>query len=335
MAFQSKGLIGYNSVSISQLKVAQQFIPELVEALKSVDNESKTYLSIADYGCSEGMNSITTFTEAFLQFRQVSSTPIFITHTDLPENNWSAVNKAAGDPEKSYVSLGDIFFSTLGRSFYNQIFPESSIDIGYSSFAMHYLSKRCQRGPGEYGWIFPNARRQGFQDFTHLLSLRIKELKPNGTFLIILTGREQLDLDPTFSMFLCGSVKRLLEKNIITEKEFSQYVWHSYPYHIDELKEIFEGFQGKIVLERCEYGKRLLPYYEEYLMTGDKEKYIEDILRMMRIMMRHPLFGCLEREEQDKERVLELVLNEIKEGIQQEVKEIYQDYNIVLFRKLE
>ena len=87
MAFQSKGLLGYNKVSASQLQVALKFIPEFVDNLKVASNVAENIIIIADYGCSEGKNSMITFTTIFKEFRTISDKPIMLIHTDLPENN--------------------------------------------------------------------------------------------------------------------------------------------------------------------------------------------------------------------------------------------------------
>ena len=119
MVFQSKALIGYNKASIMQLVMNLEALPLLTHYLHQVSSLSEETLRITDYGCSEGFNSMQLFSKAFQEFRQYSTKPIFILHTDLPENDWATFFDTMNNSSESYLTFDNIFFSALGRSFYN------------------------------------------------------------------------------------------------------------------------------------------------------------------------------------------------------------------------
>ena len=73
---------------------------------------------LADYGCSEGYNSMIYFNTLFQAFREHSDREISITHTDLPDTNWVLVNNTLTSSEESYLKLENIYFSTIGKSFF-------------------------------------------------------------------------------------------------------------------------------------------------------------------------------------------------------------------------
>ena len=333
MAFQSKGLLGYNKVSASQLQVALKFIPEFVDNLKVASNVAENIIIIADYGCSEGKNSMITFTTIFKEFRTISDKPIMLIHTDLPENNWNIVCNTINNSEESYINMPNIYYNCVGRSFFNQLLPSNSVHMGYSSFAMHYFSKKPQRNEEYYGWAFPAGKIQGFADLTHLLTIRLKELINGGTFNLIINGREGEE-DNSFAQYLMKPMKNLLDQGIITNSEFKNYVWHSYPYNTAEVLEILNNFTDKIEILRCEHGKILFPYYVEYLETKNLEEYNSNIYNMMKVMMKHPVTTCLERTDDEKNRILSLAVDDSTRMITDKLPEIFQDFIFIIIKKL-
>lgn len=333
MAFQSGGIHGYNQVSHGQLMAALKFKDDAVECLRNVNIPEDELLHIADYGCSEGFNSVVTFSEIFTEFRKSRNSPISITHTDLPQNNWTEVNRLIVESDKSYLNLGNIFYSTIGRSFFNQIFPKESVHFAYSSFAMHYLSTKPHRDEGEYGWAFRNGKAQGYKDMKHLLNIRLEELVAGGYLVMVIFGRENENEDPSFSRFSFHTIKELLDRGEILPEEFKYYVWHSYPYHISEIKEILQEFDSRLDVVKCEYGKDLFPYYSEYIETGDFEVYEKKITDMMRIMMKNALFTCLKRSEEEKIELLNKAIDEVKLSLRNNPQPLYQDYLTVIIMK--
>lgn len=333
MAFQSKGLTGYNNVSSSQLKVAQQFIPDLVQALSDSTNLTSGPLQVVDYGCSEGKNSMLTFAEAFAEFRKTSDKAISLLHTDLPENSWSTVYNIINTSPESYTHIENIYYSTLGRSFFNQIVPSNSVHLGYSAYAMHYLSQKPKRNDGEFNWVFPAATHQAFSDLTSLLTNRLEELVVGGTLHIVINAREG-DEDPSFNKYNFGSMKNLLDQGVITTEEFKNYVWHSYPFNTNEMLIVLKKFGEKIEIKKCHHGKIFFPYYEKYLHEKNLEVYKNEMKDMMRVMMRHPVLTCLERTDEEKERIFQLALEEIGNILDRGVEELYQDYMIVIIKKV-
>ena len=229
--------------------------------------------------------------------------------------------------------MPNIYYNCVGRSFFNQLLPPNSVHMGYSSFAMHYLSKKPQRNDGDYGWAFPSAKIQGFADLTHLLTIRLKELINGGTFNLIINGREGEE-DNSFAQYLMKPMKNLLDQGIITNSEFKNYVWHSYPYNTAEVLEILNNFTDKIEILRCEHGKILFPYYVEYLETKNLEEYNSNIYNMMKVMMKHPVTTCLERTDDEKNRILSLAVDDSTRMITDKLPEIFQDFIFIIIKKL-
>ena len=333
MAFQSKSLPGYNSVSSYQLSVSLKYLPDLISSLISSDSLCPAAIRLVDYGCSEGRNSSLVFSEALSAFRKTSDTPVEIIHTDLPDNSWSTVYHTINDSPESYLHLPNIFYSTLGRSFFNQLLPSHSVHLTYSTFAMHYLSQKQVRGEGDCGLIFPAIKPQAFADMRHLLGVRLEELVTGGILHMIVSGRLGQGDSPT-GRILFGSAKKLMDRGVITREEFKNYVWHSYPYNVEEILEILEGFEGRIEVIKCEHGRKNIPQYDEYLETNDIEKFVEHTKRVMRVLMKNSFLGCLERSDEEKNRIFEIAMEEAIKALEESNEMTCSEYIFVVIKKI-
>ncbi len=116
-------------------------------------------LTIADYGCSEGRNSLAPVRAAIEEMRRVHSadTPISVVHTDLPQNDFSSLFATVADDPSTYA--GPNIYSQRGReSFYQHILPPHSVSLGWSSIALHWLS--AAPGPLDGIWYTDGTQSQ-------------------------------------------------------------------------------------------------------------------------------------------------------------------------------
>ncbi|GLS19526.1 hypothetical protein GCM10007874_25430 [Labrys miyagiensis] len=154
---------------------------------------------VADYGSSQGRNSLVPMSAAIevLRSRVGGSRPLSVVHTDLPGNDFSALFQLLDGDPASYLR-GDpaVFASAVGRSFYEQVLPPASVSLGWSGWAVQWLSRTpamildhvqiaCSRDE--------NARaayaRQAAEDWATFLHQRSKELLPGGRLVILTMAR--------------------------------------------------------------------------------------------------------------------------------------------------
>lgn len=99
---------------------------------------------IADYGASEGHNSLVPMAAAIARLRQRTSKnrAISVIHTDLPGSDFNALFQTlASDPDSYARGDAAVFPSAIGRSFYEQILPSASVTLGWTSWAIQWLSR--------------------------------------------------------------------------------------------------------------------------------------------------------------------------------------------------
>jgi hypothetical protein len=150
---------------------------------------------IVDYGSSEGHNSLAPVTVAIgiLRERIGRERAISVVHTDLPGNDFGALFQTlASDPESYLRDDPRVFASAVGRSFYEQILPDSTVTLGWSSWAVQWLSwvpalipDQVQVAYSQDGGVRSAFYQQAADDWRCFLIHRAAELKPGGRLVIL------------------------------------------------------------------------------------------------------------------------------------------------------
>jgi len=150
---------------------------------------------IADYGASEGRNSLKPMAAAIgaLRERLGRERPIFVLHTDLPGNDFAALFETlATDPDSYLRDDSATFAAAIGRSYYAQIVPARSVTLGWSSWAVQWLSRTPAEIPDQVQVAYsgdPTARnafaKQAADDWQTFLSMRSRELCPGGRLVVL------------------------------------------------------------------------------------------------------------------------------------------------------
>ena len=124
-------------------------LPLLKQAARLIQLDgSDRPIVIADYGSSEGKNSLDPMRTAIaaLRARAGLERPIFVYHTDLPANDFNSLFEVLESDPGSYIrGERNVFPSAIGRSFYQSVLPPSYVDLAWSSYAAVWLSQiPCQ-----------------------------------------------------------------------------------------------------------------------------------------------------------------------------------------------
>jgi hypothetical protein len=150
---------------------------------------------IADYGSSEGRNSLDPVAVAIgaLRERIGPERAISVVHTDMAENDFTALFRTLANDPNSYLQ-GDtaVFCSAIGRSFYEQILPANSVTLAWSSWAVQWLSRVPAPIPDQVQVFYSRdsvARvayaEQAAEDWRNFLSRRERELCPGGRLVVM------------------------------------------------------------------------------------------------------------------------------------------------------
>jgi hypothetical protein len=179
-------------------------IPLLEKAAQQISlNSDDRPIVIADYGSSQGKNSLAPIRSAIatLRMRAGRQRSIFVCHTDLPANDFSEMFALLeSDPESYLQGEPQVFPYAIGRSFYRSLFPPDYVDLGWSSYAAVWLSQIPVQIPDHFfipcstGSVRAEFDRQAARDWESFLTLRAAELRAGGRLVVALPA---LDHDGT------------------------------------------------------------------------------------------------------------------------------------------
>ena len=332
MAYQKYGLKDYNTGSSMQQHAALAYIPHLLENLNSVALLTSNAIKIVDYGCSEGYNSMTFFNTLLRLFRENNNQEVFVTHTDLPDNDWGIVHNLINTSEDSYLNLPNTFYSTIGRSFFQQILPNNSVHLGFSAFAFHYLSRKPIRKPNDTAMIHEALKEQGKIDILTILNHRINELAPGGILTIIASGSDKNTTEKLYT-FILHSMRNLVAKGIMTEDSLQKFELTIYKMNINEWNEALETYRDRIETIKVEMNEQSSPVYQKFLEDNDFDKYRDEIVRAVAIIGRPLLLSMLENSEEEAEILYKAFVEELRNLITEPVNHKFL-VALVMIRKL-
>jgi SAM dependent carboxyl methyltransferase len=186
----------YNRSSRVQAAGIAATLPLLEQAARTVPIGSGVEpVVIADYGSSQGHNSLAPIAAAIRALRERLGPirAISVAHTDLPDNDFSALfHTLEADPASYLRRDAAVFASAVGRSFYGQILPTSSVTLGWSSWAVQWLSRRPAAIPDHVQVAYSRdsaARaaygRQAAADWETFLAWRGRELASGGRLVVL------------------------------------------------------------------------------------------------------------------------------------------------------
>ncbi|KAL3635615.1 hypothetical protein CASFOL_020162 [Castilleja foliolosa] len=153
---------GDGETSYAQNSSFQRFVlsktwPVLDESLKDMYNEMnkngfpKRIIKIADLGCSSGPNTILLVShimdtiQDLCQNDDVNNLPqleVFL--NDLPDNDFNNLFKLVSNFRRLEYGKEmklECFVYGVPGSFYDRLFPTSSLHFAYSSYCLHWLSQ--------------------------------------------------------------------------------------------------------------------------------------------------------------------------------------------------
>ncbi|HEV7422228.1 MAG TPA: SAM-dependent methyltransferase [Mycobacterium sp.] len=186
---------------------------------------------IADYGASTGHNSLLPIGAAIsvLRTRTRPEHSILVTHTDVPENDFTALFRTLSDDPDTYLKKDHATFATaVGRSFYTQILPSNSINLGWSSWAIQWLGRVPRPIPDHVQVAYTRDEavraayaKQAAHDWHEFVAFRGRELCPGGR-LVVLTMAVGEDGEFGYRPLLTAMVEiltELTEQGLLTESE--------------------------------------------------------------------------------------------------------------------
>ena len=238
---------------------------------------------IADYGASEGKNSLAPMRSAIavLRARAGLQRPIFVYHTDLPANDFNSLFEVVeSDPDSYFRRERNVFPSAIGRSFYQSVLPPNHVDLAWVSYAAVWLSQvPCQIPdhffiPCSTGAVRAEFERQAALDWEAFLSLRATDLRPGGRLVIALPSLAADGSTGVAAMDHANAMlSELVTAGLITAEERGRMTLGSCPRRQSDLLAPFADhrpFKG-LAVEHCTTSVVADKAWDQYQVDKDAE----------------------------------------------------------------
>ncbi|CAM3395665.1 SAM-dependent methyltransferase [Mycobacterium frederiksbergense] len=188
---------------------------------------------IADYGAANGHNSLLPINAAIsaLRKRTRPDQSVLVTHTDVPENDFSALFSTLREDPDSYLRHDQAAFSSaVGRSFYSQILPSNTVSLGWSSWSVLWLSRLPAPVTDHVHASFSADEetraaheRLAARDWHEFVAYRGRELCPGGRVVVMtmaVAENGEFGYRPLFAA-LMAELAELVQREVISADELT------------------------------------------------------------------------------------------------------------------
>jgi hypothetical protein len=335
----------YNEHSRPQHVAGEEGIPLLVRAAESIQLDPSRGVVVADYGASQGRNSLDPMRALIrtLRGRLAPGTPISIVHTDLPTNDFAALFTTLETDPQSYLRAGtDVFAYAAGRSFYEQIFPPAHISIGWTSITVHWLSSVPV--PIRYhifSTLADPVERSAYAaraaaDWRQFLVHRARELTAGGRLVVVGSGADDHGRSGAEHLMdlANGVLAEMVAEDSLRPEEYQRMVLPMYYRTQDEFTEALQdrSLSGSLALEECSETALSDPLWARYQASGDAAEYAASAAEFLRAFSEPSLFGFLaaERSEAEVSRLADEFYARVRSAIERRPQDAQCAWRLVL-----
>ena len=259
-------------------------LPFLEKASLSISLGSDEPLVIADYGSSQGRNSMLPMRLAIdaLRARAGSERVVEVVHIDQPSNDFVSLFTALRDEPISYLAgRTGVFVSAIGRSYFDPVLPSERVHLGWTSWALHWMSRNPVDVPDHFLASFGASaaaheavRRQLADDWKRFLLARSAEMR-DGAKLVSLFGGRTPDVQGWD--WILGeywqAVKDMGREGLITPQEELRITLPIGLRSVADIEAPFcDGPFAGLSLEHAAVMEGRDPYWDQYCETGDAQQ---------------------------------------------------------------
>ncbi len=309
----------YNQNSTPQWDATAAVLDYLEAAADALPLQGRGPVCLADFGCSEGRNSIAALSRPVSRLVQRTDRPIQTIHSDLPTNDFSSLLRSLRPEGHSVFGEPNVYSSVVGGSMYDQLLPDRSLHMATTFNAIGFLSRKpIATLPG---YIFPNGpsaiRNNGFvseedqaafsklarQDIATFLKARAKELVPGGKLLLQVFGANE-------TASTCDGIYDLLNDAVlcfVEDGSISQDVYEAYyqPVYMRTLEELTApvsdpalGAAGLFQIDHATSYEIPVSFNERFSADADLQTYARDYVNFFRAFTEAALRNALPANDQ-------------------------------------
>lgn len=307
-AMEGRGF--YNAHSQPQ-QAAARLGTDLLERAAARLAPDRAPIVIADYGSAEGRNSLAPMGAAIGTLRRRCRAPVAVVHVDRPGNDFSSLFGLLRGDAGSYLAAADeVFAYACGGSFYERLFPARSVALGWSSIALHWLSRipAGSVGPAWPSLLGAGPRepfaRQADRDWRAFLAHRAAELRPGGGLVVVVpaTDRHGAWSLSGLARHISAVLTDLAAEGILRPAELARMVVPVYNRNVEEFEAPFADPGLGLTLEVTSVDQTPDPLWDSFQAHGDPVALADGYAGFARASFGPTLAGALDSERTADER---------------------------------
>ena len=313
----------YSANTVGAKLVIDRALPLALAAIREMDLSGSAPFATADFGAADGGTSLALHRAVLTELRaRAPQRQLTLTHTDLPHNDFCTLFRLVRGllPGREGLGVPGVFSFASGTSFYEPIFPDRSLNLGFSATAMHWLSRLPAMISDHVHAVFAvGAARAAFAaqaaaDWERILLHRARELVPGGqivfaNFGIDEQGRYLGATDGRNMHERFGAHWRDLHAaGLIGKDEVARATFPQYYRSVAEFRAPFDDAGGAVrraglVLEECFTVLTPCPYAARFAAgEGTAAEFARAYVPTLRSWSESMFFGALDPARAEAER---------------------------------
>ena len=330
----------YSLATIGAKHVIDAATPLVVEAINKLPERNlASLITLSDMGCADGGTSLEMISKALAAIRgRAPEQAVSVCYSDQPRNDFNALigNVHGFGSFKTWLGeFANVYPFESGTSFYRQILPPQTVDLGFSATAMHWLSaKPCNlsnhvQAVGATGDERAAFSRQARQDWRTILLHRARELKPGGRLVLInfCVDDEGRYLGNTGGVNMFDRFNQnwlsFLEQGRITRAEYENMTLPQYYNSVEEFCAPLTDpsdpvHQAGLRLEHIDTRIVKCPYAEDFSSRGDAARFSREYIPTIRTWNESIYFNGLSSDRPLEQR--QALIEDYYESYRQQVE---------------
>ncbi len=311
----------YSAVTKGAKDVIDGATPLVLDAIRRLpDRDTSAPFTLTDMGCADGGTSLDMVRQAITAVRdRWPQRSICIVYTDQPRNDYNSLFRMIHGltPLPSYLDeVEDVHVLASAASFYRQILPAGTLDLGFSATAMHWLSRKpCDLTNHVHAVCASGAElvtfaEQGKRDWETILLQRARELMPGGRLVLVNFCKDEAGrYTSRVNMFDTVNAlwRRFTTEGVISVEEYVRMTLPQYYRTVEEFTRPLTDtaspvYRAGLRLEQCETRTIPCPFAAAFRQHGDAVRHARESTPALRSWTESTFLAALSADRPPQER---------------------------------